>query len=256
MNIKCCLVSNILAYSERLPAWVRRHIDRCEHCRLEADRYARLRSALKSASADDETCNLSWDQMKGRLLESDTQPASHHWGWAYASAACLCIVIIIGLIALSVYPRNPQDARRVAEVPKSAPTKVASKPMPKPEIVKPDMPKQNLTVAAEQTPKPRQARIRVKRAAVGVVRNRHTPVVKHVRPVVTPSKASDIDKGDSDDPVTLQAKQLQPPEVPSEVSYQAGKLMGQMLISISENVRPELVDRIGDKIKKLVPVDS
>lgn len=253
MKIKCCLVSQILASSKELPAWARCHIDRCEHCRREADKYARLRSALKSTSGDHEKCNLSWDQMKSRLLEPDVQPAARNRSWTYASAVCLGLILMIGLIVFSIHSRRSQDVQRVAEVPKSAQRSVTPKPVTKPEIIKPDISQKYPGVAVKQTPKLKQPPPRVKTVAVRVVKHRHLPVIKHARPI----KASDIDKGNNGGTVTAQSEKLQQmPEVPPEVSYQAGKLVGNVLIGISENARPTVVNRIGKSIKKLVSEES
>ncbi len=70
MRLKCAIVSRILAQrtaGDTLPAWVSRHVSRCDSCASEAAAYALMQTAIREAAGPIEPPSLTWQELRATL---------------------------------------------------------------------------------------------------------------------------------------------------------------------------------------------
>ena len=164
MKPKCYLARSVMAGmcpQCPLPAWVSRHIERCDQCRTEADAYPALRSLL-GAQGGEEACPVEWADV--RALLRNPEPIRRPVWRTALGAACLTAVIVG--IAIWVWIGGASNKEptirqpRYAQAGDSAPKKprVVLKPAPAPSLKKLEPAKPVSKAAQPKRPKSLPAR--------------------------------------------------------------------------------------------------
>lgn len=129
MRLSCSIATRILTgrtAGERSPAWVAKHISRCDKCRSEAAAQARLQSVLIDGCTGGEKLSLTWRELRANLPERELRPLGlvPAFGWT-AVAAAMVAVICIGL---SMHSRGNMTEVAVKHAPPAKP--VLTQPHP------------------------------------------------------------------------------------------------------------------------------
>jgi len=138
MRLKCCLARNVIAgmcSGETVPGWIKRHIERCEGCRAEAEAIQAVRAMLQE-QAHEQGCPVEWADVRAGLceLEHVRRPV-----WRLAGAA-VCAAVVVATAAFWILtapapkqqpaPRQPRMAQFSKPPPERRPVTPRKKPAP------------------------------------------------------------------------------------------------------------------------------
>lgn len=223
MGLKCFFVTKRLAsltQSDEQPTWISNHIENCRHCKSEAKKYAAIRAALRTQNAKYEPCSIAWVEIEKRLVEFPAEPRRNRLVPALSAAACVCILAVM-VWMISSRPAN-----------QSKPIVATTSGVKKHTVdIKHPMKDENHEQTA-QLPvinnKPMHSiEPIVVHPSKRIVKHRHQRNFDRKNTISEPKELINIDQPED--------KEVQIASIPPEVSYQAGRLIGQKIAEVAAN---------------------
>jgi len=130
----------------------RRHLDACERCRLEVDRFGRLVRASREADDVPEPSPLFWEHLQTRVREATAEEAVPSAGWFVWSWRVLAVAgpgLAVVFLAVNL-GRGGADSASNLSVP--APAELARAVETAPVVADPDAWSDIIQIAAELPP--------------------------------------------------------------------------------------------------------
>lgn len=251
LRIMCCLVmKKIVAVpaDSKLPAWASKHMEVCEHCRLESAAYSKMKSALKEHAKGERSCRLAWGEIRALLPAYPKAVSRIQWRMAYSGIAAFVLLLVFISMAgrLWVYRENTHKIRPnvVAKTPSRSVAQNQSQS---------SLQSKSLISNQMQKPSNQVARLKLERAHrrynVAQRVNRKKSPVSGTAPAMV--LASDNELSQTQE--TQAVEELQEPvSIPPELSYETGRLIMLAISKIAEQTQPSKCAEIEQKVKKLL----